>query len=87
MTAQQISERYDGSWLLGLLRLCGWQVWSIDGVATNLVARRADVELSVEQSSFEAAIAAIFIEAMRAGAVTGRTQYLALADPAVQVTV
>jgi len=45
MTAQQISDRYDGFWLLGLLQLCGWQVWSIDGVATNLVARRADVDL------------------------------------------
>ena len=65
MTGEQISERYDGSWMLGLLRLCGWQVRSIDAAATRLVARRADVELSVEQPSSEAAIAAIFIEAMR----------------------
>ena len=68
MTAHQISERYDGSWLLDLLRLCGWQVQSIDAAATNLVARRADVELKVEQPSREAAIGAIFIEAMRADA-------------------
>lgn len=64
MTGEQISERYDGSWLLGLLRLCGWQVRSIDAAATRLVARRADIELSVEQPSSEAAIAAIFIAAM-----------------------
>ena len=65
MTGEQILERYDGSWMLGLLRLCGWQVRSIDAAATRLVARRADVELSVEQPSSEAAIAAIFIQAMR----------------------
>jgi len=44
------------------------------------------MSISVEQSSFEAAIAAIFIEAMRAGVVTGRNQNPAIADPAVQVT-
>jgi acetolactate synthase regulatory subunit len=65
MTGEQILERYDGSWMLGVLRLCGWQVRSIDAAATRLVARRADVELSVEQPSSEAAITAIFIEAMR----------------------
>ena len=66
MTALQLSRRYDGSWLLGLLRLCGWQVHSIDDHATRLVARRADVQLSVIQANPEAAIAAIFIAAMRA---------------------
>ena len=65
MTGEQILERYDGSWMLGLLRLCGGQVRSLDAAATRLVARRADVELSVEQPSSEAAIAAIFIQAMR----------------------
>ena len=86
MTGAPISERYDGSWLLGLLRLCGWQVRSIDAAATKLVARRADVELSVEQPSSEAAIAAIFIEAMRGDADPDHGRETGCRAGAVRVT-
>lgn len=66
MNSDDIAERFDGTELLNLLRLCGWRVRCSHGrTGESLRAVRDGVQVTASAATFAEAIGSLFIRAMR----------------------
>jgi hypothetical protein len=65
MAAYVADQAHEGSFLLELLYLAGWQLQIRDGDAPRIRARRGEVELEVAGTSLVEAAGTIFARAMR----------------------